>query len=164
MKHTDRLPSYCPAFDEMKQLQKLSCPIIAMSAILTAEQIALLQQDYMHGESIVILTKGIHRKNLKLQVQRYKRHKQVFIANDTIYSDENESVSMTSSASLWEVTMHKIKPIMESHLTVVYLDFMKDVEEVTEILCHNNFRVGKYTGQMTGSKQIVIFYWVNYPH
>jgi len=32
----DRLPSYRPAFDKMKQLQNLLCPIIAMSATLTA--------------------------------------------------------------------------------------------------------------------------------
>ena len=35
----DRMPSYRPAFDEMKQLQKLSCPIVAMSATLATEQI-----------------------------------------------------------------------------------------------------------------------------
>jgi len=39
----DWLLSYRPAFYEMKQLQKLSCPIITLSVTLTAEQIALLQ-------------------------------------------------------------------------------------------------------------------------
>lgn len=39
--------------------------------------------------------------------------------------------------------------MMESQSTVVYLDFVKDVEEVTEILRQGNFKVGKYTGQMT---------------
>ena len=31
----------------------------------------------------------------------------------------------------------------------MYLDFVKYVEEVTEILRQGNFKVGKYTGQMT---------------
>jgi len=43
--------------------------------------------------------------------------------------------------------MQKIKPIMGSHSTVIYLDFVK--KEVIEILCHSNFRVGKLTGQTT---------------
>jgi len=54
-----------------------------------------------------------------------KGKKQVFIADDTIDSDDNESVSMTTSALLWEATIHKIKPIIESHSTIVYLDFVK---------------------------------------
>ena len=56
---------------------------------------------------------------------------------------------MTTIASLWEAAVHKLKPMMESQLTVVYLDFVKDVEEVIEILRQGNFKVGKYTGQMT---------------
>ena len=40
----DRLPDYRPSFDEMKQLKNLRCPIIAMSATLTDEQIQSLKQ------------------------------------------------------------------------------------------------------------------------
>ena len=96
---------------EMKQLQKLSCLIIAMFATLTTEQIALLQQDYMHGDNIVILTKGVHRENLKLQVQRYKRRKQIYNTDEAIDSEDDEPVSMTTTASLWEAAMHKLNAV-----------------------------------------------------
>ena len=56
---------------------------------------------------------------------------------------------MTTTASWWEAAMHKLKPMMESQSVVVYLDFVKDAEEVTEKLHQGNFKVGKYTGQMT---------------
>jgi len=145
----DRLPSYRPAFDKLRQLQKLLCPIIAMSATLTADQIALLKKDYMCGEDVVVLTKGVHRENVKLQVQRYKRRKQVYSTDEVIDSDDEEPVSLNATSSLWEAVLHKIKPMMESQSTVVYLDFVKDVEEVTDILRQSNFKAGKYTGKMT---------------
>ena len=103
----------------------------------------------MHGDNVMILTKAVHRENLKLQVQRYKRRKQIYNTDEAIDSEDDEPGSMTATSSLWEAAMYKLKPIMESQSTVVYLDFVKDVEEVTEILCQGNFKIGKYTGQMT---------------
>ena len=35
---------------------------------------------------------------------------------------------------------------------MVYLDFVKDIEEVSELLKQSSFKVGKYTGQMTRRK------------
>ena len=32
---------------------------------------------------------------------------------------------------------------------MVYLDFVKDVEEISELLKQSGFKVGKYTGQIT---------------
>ena len=54
----DRLPSYRPAFDDLRKLQQLSCPIIAMSATLTCNQVTLLQErDY--GMIILLSYKGV---------------------------------------------------------------------------------------------------------
>ena len=46
----DRLPSYRPAFDDLRKLQQLTCPIIAMSATLTDNQVSLLQERYLRNE------------------------------------------------------------------------------------------------------------------
>ena len=42
----DRMYSYRPAFNDMRQLKNLPCPIIAMSATLTGSQVQRLQQEY----------------------------------------------------------------------------------------------------------------------
>ena len=38
---------------------------------------------------------------------------------------------------------------MTDQSAVIYLDFVKDVEEIVEILRNDGIKVGKYTGQMT---------------
>ena len=86
----DRLPSYRPAFDDLRKLQQLSCPIIAMSATLTSNQISLLQEKYLHSGNTVILQKGVHRQNLRLQIQRYKRCKQVLHGRMDIDDDDDD--------------------------------------------------------------------------
>ena len=51
--------------------------------------------------------------------------------------------------SMWGVAISNIEKLSEGHLTVVYLDFVKDVDEVTDILHQGGCKVGKYTGQMS---------------
>ena len=46
----DHMYSYHPAFNDMKQLKNLPCPIIAMSATLTGCQVEKLQQEYLHND------------------------------------------------------------------------------------------------------------------
>ena len=53
----DRMYSYRPAFDDLKQLRSLPCPIIAMSATLTGSQVEKLQQKYLHDGHCIVLTK-----------------------------------------------------------------------------------------------------------
>ena len=65
-----RLPTYWPAFDDLRKLQQLSCPIIAMSATLTGNQVSLLREKYLCSDNTVVLQKGVHRQNLlKVQMQ-----------------------------------------------------------------------------------------------
>ena len=71
----DRMYSYRPAFNGMKQLKNLPCPIIAMSATLTGCQVEKLKQKYLHNDRCVVLTKGVHRDNVELNLLRYKRCK-----------------------------------------------------------------------------------------
>ena len=56
----DRLPSYRPAFNDLKKLKDISCPIIAMSVTLTRDQIALLQKGYSSSSDTVILKKAVY--------------------------------------------------------------------------------------------------------
>ena len=165
----DRMPSYRPAFDDMRQLHELSCPIVVMSATLTSLQVDALKQEYIRSDRCLIITKGVHRQNLQLRMQRYRHRKQHNYEDGVVLDDddsdkENEpdstisaSIDSTFSAgtSMWIDSINEIKPLFKDHSTVLYLDFVKDVEEVTNILSQGNAKVGKYTGQMTVDDQKV---------
>ena len=65
----DRMPNYRPAFDTMKQLKELQCPIVAISATLTDVQISILKQEYLRSGDCLVLTSGVHRDNVKISMQ-----------------------------------------------------------------------------------------------
>ena len=65
----DRMPNYRPAFDAMKQLKELQCPIVAISATLTDVQISILKQEYLRSGDCLVLTSGVHRDNVKISMQ-----------------------------------------------------------------------------------------------
>ena len=50
---------------------------------------------------------------------------------------------------MWEKTISAIVPVLDGHSKVVYMDFVKDVQEVADKLQLNGYKAGKYTGQMT---------------
>lgn len=88
----------------------------------------------------------------KLKVQRYKRCKQPIHGQADIDDDEANSedvVYMGTTSSMWKSTVNQIRITVEGQSSVVYLDFVKDVDEVSELLKHSSFKVGKYTGQMS---------------
>ena len=49
---------------------------------------------------------------------------------------------------MWGETASKVLPMMKNQSTVLYLDFVKDIEDVTDIFKRGNVDVGKYTGRM----------------
>ena len=51
--------------------------------------------------------------------------------------------------SKWGVAINNIQKLQEGHSTVVYLDFVQDIDKVTDILHQGGCKVGKYTGQMS---------------
>ena len=68
-------------------------------------------------------------------------------ASDDDDNDENNDddvIYIGSSSSMWQSTVTKIKSHIQDHGSVVYLDFVKDIEEVTKLLKQGG---GKYTGQ-----------------
>jgi len=133
----DCMPSYRPAFDDMKQLKELDCPILAMSATLTDTQIQILKEGYLQSDNCLIFTSGVHRDNVQICMQRYKRCKKL-IFDDEYYecedSEDDQQCNTASNLSLWGDTINKIKPLTVKHSTVLYLDFVRDVEEITEVL------------------------------
>ncbi|MCY3928217.1 MAG: helicase-related protein [Acidobacteria bacterium] len=154
----DRMPTYRPAFDEMQQLKELSCPIVAMSATLTSSQIDVLKQKYVRSDKCLVLTKGVHRDNLHLCLQRYRRCKLVHV--EQLLDDEDESdkenapeCDPTTSTSMWVDSINKIESLFKDHSTVLYLDFARDVEEITDILRQKNIKAGRYTGQISVGDQ-----------
>ena len=44
------------------------------------------------------------------------------------------SQSTTTSTTMWEKTIFVIEPVLDGYSTVVYMDFVKDVEEVADKL------------------------------
>ena len=56
---------------------------------------------------------------------------------------------MGTTSSMWQNTVNQIRTIVESQSSVVYLEFVKDVDEVSELLKSSLKLVGKYTGQMS---------------
>ena len=146
----DRMPSYRPAFDSMKRFRQMPCTLLAMSATLTTDQIQLLKKDFLHSDDCVVITEGVHRKNLVLKLKRYKRQKQFVndMGAETDTVDDVETDTLSNESSSWTRTAQEITDIVDSEVTVVYLDFVRDVEQMTDLLNKNNVSAIKYTGQM----------------
>ena len=88
----------------------------------------------------------------KSKSQRCKRCKHtIHDQADIEDGDENDEdvVYMGTTSSMWQSTVNQSRAITEGQSAVVYLDFVKDVYEVSELLKHNSFKVGKYTEQMS---------------
>ena len=146
----DRVEDYRPAFNGMKQLRTLSCKRWAMSATLTSKQVKRLRENFLHGENCVVITQGVHRDNLILQLKRYKRQRPLTLEDDDAALDEHDgqSCSYEPEQSSWLRTVLSIAGIAESHVTVVYLDFVRDIQQMTDLLKNNGIKALKYTGQM----------------
>jgi len=151
----DRMPDYRPCFDAMKQLKELGCPIIAMSATLTDKQICVLKQEYLRIDKCVVLTSGVSRDNLQILLQRYRRQRCQAPDHDDDEDDDddNDTTDETSSTalvnqSMWGEAITRLKCTLKSQPTVLYLDFVRDVEDVTEFLNRDGVKAGKYTGKM----------------
>jgi len=88
-----RMPDYRPAFDNMQQLKEMPYPIVCISATLTVSQIEMLKQNYVRSDKCLVFTKGVHRENLQLSMQRYTRcrlgHAEHFSGEDS--NNDNES-------------------------------------------------------------------------
>lgn len=95
-----------------------------MSATLTTDQIQLLKKDFLHSDDYVVITEGVHRKNLVLKLKRYKRQKQ-FVNNmddetdtvDDVETDNGDALSTETSS--WTRTAQEITDIVDSEVTGV---------------------------------------------
>lgn len=54
---------------------------------------------------------------------------------------------------MWGVAVAKVEKLLEGHSTMCYLDFVKDVNEVVDILQNDGIKVGKYIGDMKIDKK-----------
>jgi len=150
----DRMPFFRPAFDSLKKLQQLPCTLAAMSATLTSRQIEILKDDFMHGDTCCVLTEGVHRDNLLIRLRRYWRQK-LSTVEDAM--DDNEvdhdsvcsnKVSTSGFVSQWSRTVQTIEKSLTDPLTIIDLDFVRDVEQIVSILQTDKVKAAKYTGQM----------------
>ena len=65
----DRMPSFRPSFDRLRELKELECSLLVMSATLTNEQIITLKDEFLHrSDNCIVLAQGVHRDNLKLHL------------------------------------------------------------------------------------------------
>lgn len=80
---------------------------------MTTDQIQLLKKDFLHSDDCVVITEGVHQKNLTLKLKRYKRQKQ-FLNDmgaetdtvDDVETDNNDTMSNESSP--WTQTGQEI--------------------------------------------------------
>ena len=56
---------------------------------------------------------------------------------------------MSVNSSMWGEAVAKIKCALNSLSTVLYLDFVRDVEDVTEFLKQDGAKVRQYAGKMS---------------
>ena len=61
----------------------------AMSATLTSLQVDTLKQEYIRSDRCFVTTKGVHRQNLQLRMQRYRRSKQNNFENGVVLDDDD---------------------------------------------------------------------------
>ena len=89
-----RMPDYRPAFDNMQQLKEMPYPIVCISATLTVSQIEMSKQNYVRSDKCLVFTKGVHRENLQLSMQRYTRcrlgHAEHFSGEDSNNDDQSD--------------------------------------------------------------------------
>jgi len=157
----DRLPSYRPAFDGIKRMKQLECKLLAMSATLTQDQVQILQADFLHSSNCVVLTEGVHRNNLVLHLRRYKRQKPLVLDDDGEIDamDDIEGVSsdpLSTESSSWSSTAQGIMGVLESNVSVVFLDFVSDVEQMTQLLNKSKTSAMKYTGHMKFDDRVLV--------
>ena len=114
----DRSSSYRLAFDSMNQLRKLQCPIVAMSATLSSDNVQKLQSRFLHSGRCVVLANRDNRQNVKLHIQRYKRCKRHVFAES---NEEDENVmpsTSNSSISMCGMAVGKVEKLLEALLCV----------------------------------------------
>lgn len=83
---------------------------------LTSDQVEVLQKEGMHSGRSLVLTRSVHRSNLKLIVMRYKRSKMHNFEDEIVCaSDDDDAKSITVTKSLWKSTLDNIKPTIKDH-------------------------------------------------
>ena len=126
----DRMPSFRPAFDDLKQLRELNCNLLAMSATLTVEQIETLKDKFLHSDKCVVLTHGVQRDNLKLHLRKYQyRRKPVLLQSSKDQSDDDHSSNemdddnaIVWNAFAWYPTVERIRNLVGAKQVLVYLE------------------------------------------
>ena len=148
------MPEYHLALDDMQQLKEMLCPIVCMPATLTTSKIDMLKQNFVRSDKCLVITNGVHQENLQLSLQRYRcrrlAHAEQFTGeeddDDNESEKENEPDSIPNSllASMWLDSVNKIEPLFKDNSTVLYLDFVRDVEEIADILRQKDIKAGRY--------------------
>ena len=96
-----------------------------------------------------------------LHLRRYKRQKPLALDDDAeidsvddVERDNSDSLSIESSS--WSRTAQDIVEVIDSNVTVVYLDFVSDVEQMTELLKKNKTTALKYTGNVRFEERVSV--------
>ena len=90
----------------------------------------------------------------QILLQHYRRQRcQTPDHDDDEDDDDDDTTDETSSTalvnqSMWGEAITRLKCTLKSQPTVLYLDFVWDVEDVTEFLNRDGVKAGKYTGKM----------------
>ena len=101
----DCVPSFHPAFDDLRKLQGIDCRLLAMSATLTNQQIEILKTKFLCSEKCISFIQGVHRDNLKYHIKKYQymRQKKIYehCNGSSSDNDDNCDDSVETLTSPW---------------------------------------------------------------
>jgi len=99
----------------------------------------------------------VHRNNLVLQLRQYKRQKQIMDKDDNLNAEEGDNDDSLSTDSLsCSRTAEDLLEVLDSNVTVVYLDFVSDIEQMTELLNKSTNSAMKCTGYMKVDDRVLV--------
>jgi len=75
-------------------------------------------------------------------------------AEENIEGDNDDPLSTESS--IWSRTLEYLLELLESNVTVVYLDFVSDIEQMTELLSKSNTSAMKYTSYIKLDDRVLV--------
>ena len=134
--------------------------MLIMSAMLTNEQIKTLKAEFLHSDNCVVLTQGVHRDNLKPHLRKYQtyQYKRKPVLLESYVDDSEEYCSadeigddsdIVIKASAWNSTAEKIKEVVGDRPALVYLDYVRYVEQMVDVFHDHSIKANKYTERMT---------------
>ena len=140
-RYFDRTPGYRDCYTNINAIcDDFDCPVVALTATLTEEQLLFIKDNLVVGEPYVT-TSSFLQKDIKLDIGYYTLSNTGANANDTTCLDEEIcevscSINKNSNEnkSRWQETANKLKDDIADKVSVIKMDFREDVWDMQSCL------------------------------